>query len=231
MDGRRHQSQPRIDFDRFVAETAEPLLRTAYLITWDFAEAEDLVQECLFKVARRWPRIKKMERPVAYARTVVIHLALDEGKRRSQRRSELGPEATGLLEAHHDDAAVGILGRVETSTDLLGVLRDLPPRQRAALVLRYFDDLSEAEVADVMGCSVGTVKSTTSRALGRLRREIEGTRAASDITADGTQANGARGSSRPAELRTAALSRSRQDVDVDAIASDTTQATEGSTTS
>ena len=66
MDGRRHQSQPRIDFDRFVAETAERLLRSAYLITWDFAEAEDLVQECLFKVARRWPRVKKMEQPVAY---------------------------------------------------------------------------------------------------------------------------------------------------------------------
>ena len=68
MDRRRHQSQPRMDFDRFVADTAEPLLRSAYLITWDFAEAEDLVQECLFKVARRWPRVKRMERPVAYAR-------------------------------------------------------------------------------------------------------------------------------------------------------------------
>jgi RNA polymerase sigma-70 factor (sigma-E family) len=228
MDGRRHQSQPRIDFDRFVAETAESLLRSAYLITWDFAEAEDLVQECLFKVARRWHRVKKMEWPVAYARTVLIHLALDEGKRRSQRRSELGPEASGLLEAHHDDAAVRNLGRVETSTDLLGVLRELPPRQRAALVLRYFDDLSEAEVADVMGCSVGTVKSTTSRALGRLRREVEGTGAASDITADGTQESGASGSSRLTDLRTAALSHARPNVD--AIELDTTQATEGSTT-
>ena len=137
-------------------------------------------------------------------RTVLIHLALDEGKRRSQRRSELGPEATGLLEAHHDDAAVRILGHVETSTDLLEVLRELPPRQRTALVLRYFDDLSEAEVADVMGCSVGTVKSTTSRALGRLRREVEGTRTASDITADCTQESHADSSSRPADLRTAA---------------------------
>jgi RNA polymerase sigma-70 factor (sigma-E family) len=213
MDGRRHQSQPRIDFDRFVAETAEPLLRSAYLITWDFAEAEDLVQECLFKVARRWPRVKKMERPVAYARTVLIHLALDEGKRRSQRRSELGPEATGLLAAHHDDAAVRILERVETSADLLGVLRDLPPRQRAALVLRYFDDLSEAEVADVMGCSVGTVKSTTSRALGRLRREVEGMGAASDIAARGTKESAAGGSSRPTNLRAAALSHALPDMD------------------
>jgi RNA polymerase sigma-70 factor (sigma-E family) len=228
MDGRRHQSQPRNDFDRFVAETAESLLRSAYLITWDFAEAEDLVQECLFKVARRWPRVRKMGRPVAYARTVLIHLALDEGKRRSQRRSELGPEATWVLEAHHDDAAVLLLGRVETSTDLLGVLRELPPRQRAALVLRYFDDLSEAEVADVMGCSVGTVKSTTSRALGRLRREVEGTGAASDITADGTQESDASGSSQLTDLRKAALSHARPDVD--AIEQDTTQATEGSTT-
>lgn len=228
MDGRGHQSQPRIDFDRFVAEVAESLLRSAYLITWDFAEAEDLVQECLFKVARRWPRVRKMERPVAYARTVLIHLALDEGKRRSQRHSELGPEATALLEACHDDAAERILGRVETSTDLLGVLRELPPRQRAALVLRYFDDLSEAEVADVMGCSVGTVKSTTSRALGRLRREVEGTGAASDITEDGTQERRASGSSRPTDLRTPSLPHAPPDVD--AITQDTTQATEGSTT-
>ncbi len=213
MDRRRHQNQTKIDFDRFVGETVEPLLRSAYLITWDFAEAEDLVQECLFKVARRWPRVKKMERPVAYARTVLIHLALDEGKRRSQRRSELGPEATGLLEAHQDEAAVRLLGRVETGTDLLGVLRELPPRQRAALVLRYFDDLSEAEVADVMGCSVGTVKSTASRALGRLRREVEGTEAASDIRADGTPEIGASGSSRLTALRTTALSHARPDVD------------------
>src|ERR1700722_19437403 len=224
MDGRRHQSQPRIDFERFVGESAEPLLRSAYLITWDFAEAEDLVQECLFKVARRWPRVKKMERPVAYARTVLVHLAIDERKRRSQRRSELGPEATGLLEAHHDDGAMSILGRVETSTDLLGVLRELPPRQRAALVLRYFDDLSEAEVAAVMGCSVGTVKSTTSRALRRLRLEVEGTAPASDITANGTQERGASGSSRPTNLRTAALSHDRPDVD--AIGRDTKQTTE-----
>jgi RNA polymerase sigma-70 factor (sigma-E family) len=227
MDGHRHQSQPRIDFDRFVVETAESLLRSAYLITWDFAEAEDLVQECLFKVARRWPRVQKMNWPVAYARTVLIHLALDEGKRRGQRRSELGPEATGLLEAHHDDAAVCTLGRVETSTDLLRVLRELPPRQRAALVLRYFDDLSEAEVADVMGCSVGTVKSTTSRGLARLRLEVEGTGAAPEITADGTQEGDASGSSRITHLRTAALSHARPHVD--ATEQDTTQATERST--
>jgi RNA polymerase sigma-70 factor (sigma-E family) len=226
VNGRRRQSQPRIDFDRFVAETVEPLLRSAYLITWDFAEAEDLVQECLFKVARRWPRVKKMERPVAYSRTVLINLALDEGKRRGQRRSELRLDATGLLEAHHDDAAVRVFGRVEQSTDLLRVLRELPTRQRTALVLRYFDDLSEAEVAAVMGCSVGTVKSTTSRALERLRRKIQGMEAASDTT--DAQANDASSPSRATDPRAAALAHAQPDVD--ALAQDTTQATEGSTT-
>lgn len=220
MEGGRRQSQLAFEFDRFVAETAEPLLRSAYLITWDFAEAEDLVQECLFKVARRWPRVKKMERPVAYARTVLVHLALDEGTRRTRRRSELRPDASEFLEAHRDDAAVHILGRVEASTDLLGALRGLPPRQRAALVLRYFDDLSEAEVAEVMGCSVGTVKSTTSRALERLRRDIEATSAASGLIANGTPENGARGSSRAADLRKATLARDR--LAADPLARDTT---------
>ncbi len=163
----------RVDFDRFVADTAETLLRSAYLIAWDFAEAEDLVQECLFQIARRWPRVRKMEHPAAYARTVLVHLALDGGKRRSRRRAELGPASTVHLEASTDDAAVRIIGQIETNADLLSALGELPPRQRIALVLRYFEDLSEAEVATVMGCSLGTVKSTTSRALDRLREAME----------------------------------------------------------
>jgi RNA polymerase sigma-70 factor (sigma-E family) len=173
MDGRRRQSQPRVEFDQFVAETAEPLLRSALLITWDFAEAEDLVQECLYRVARRWPRVRRMVHRTAYARTVLVHLALDEGKHRSRRRSELDSSAGIYLETHEDDAAVRVIGRVEASADLLRVIGKLPPRQRVALVLRYFEDLSEAEVADVMGCSIGTVKSTTSRGLDRLREEME----------------------------------------------------------
>jgi RNA polymerase sigma-70 factor (sigma-E family) len=159
-------------FERFVAGAAEGLLRSAYLITWDYGEAEDLVQDCLFKVARRWPRVRKMEHPVAYARTVLVHLALDDGTRRHRRRAELGPDNVRLLEAR-DDGAARVLVSVEANEDLLRSLRELPPRQRAALVLRYYDDLSEADVAEVMGCSVGTVKSTTSRALERLRQEVE----------------------------------------------------------
>ena len=77
------------------------------------------------------------------------------------------------MDEHEDDGAVRVLGRVESSTDLTKALGELAPRQRVTLMLRYFDDLSEAQVAEVMGCSVGTVKSTTSRALQRLRAIVD----------------------------------------------------------
>ena len=109
----------------------------------------------------------------AYARTVLVHLALDEGKRRTRRRAELEEAAARRIDEHEDDAAARVLGRVEASADLLQALGELPPRQRVALVLRYFEDLSEAEAAEAMGCSVGTVKSTTSRALERLRSAVD----------------------------------------------------------
>jgi RNA polymerase sigma-70 factor (sigma-E family) len=177
-----------VEFDRFVADSAEGLLRSAYLVAWDFTEAEDLVQECLFQIARRWPRVRKMEHRAAYARTVLVHLALDGGKRRSRRRAELGPASAGLISEREDDAAVRVLGRVDASTDLLTALGELPPRQRVALVLRYFEDLSEAEVATAMGCSVGTVKSTTSRALDRLREAMEPEQPPASATHDDTPA-------------------------------------------
>ena len=164
-------SRSQLEFDHFVEASADRLLRAAYLITWDLAEAEDLVQECLLRVARRWPRVRGMEHRTAYARTVLVHLALDEGRHRSRRRAELRGSDRHPLEEHEDAASAGAFGRVEASRDLVRSLGALPPRQRAALVLRYFEDLSEAQAAEVMGCSVGTVKSTTSRALERLRAD------------------------------------------------------------
>jgi RNA polymerase sigma-70 factor (sigma-E family) len=173
MDDRRGQGQAPVEFERFVEASADRLLRAASLITWDLAEAEDLVQECFLRVARRWPRVRKMDHPTAYARTVLVHLALDAGKHRTRRRAELAEAAAVALDQHQDDAAVRVLGHVEALADMTQALAELPPRQRVALVLRYFEDLSEADTAEAMGCSVGTVKSTTSRALERLRRIVE----------------------------------------------------------
>ncbi len=155
------------DFDDFVARHVDDLLRTAYLIVWDEAEAEDLVQECLLKVARRWPRISRMDQPRAYARRMLVNLALDGARGRARRRSELEPGgATSAI-------AVDPLAALDLRAELLEALGRLPTRQRAVLVLRYFNDLTEAQVAEVLGCSPGTVKSSASRGLARLREALQ----------------------------------------------------------
>jgi RNA polymerase sigma-70 factor (sigma-E family) len=155
------------DFDQFVATHVDDLLRTAYLIVWEEAEAEDLVQECLLKVARRWSRVRRMEQPRAYARRVLVNLALDGARGRARRRSELGTEPAA------SPIAVDPLPALDTRAELLQALGQLPARQRAVLVLRYFNDLTEAQVAEVLGCSPGTVKSSTSRGLARLREVLQ----------------------------------------------------------
>ena len=169
---RRADRPARREFDEFVSASADPLLRSAYLITWDLSEAEDLVQECLTRMARVWPRLRRMEHPYAYARRVLVNLALDAGPRRSRRRVELDAGSTSLevLPDHRVDIS---LARVELVTDLQRALGELTPRQRATLALRYFEDLPETEVARLLGCGVGTVKSTTSRALERLRTVVD----------------------------------------------------------
>jgi RNA polymerase sigma-70 factor (sigma-E family) len=155
-----------------VADSADDLLRTGFLMVWDLTSAEDLVQECLFRIARRWHRVRTMEHPKAYARQVLVNLALDDAKRRHRRRSELDLRNRPAMEDRDDQAAASALGMVEITSELIDALGTLAPRQRAALVLRYFEDLSEAQVAEILGCSVGTVKSTTSRALERLREAL-----------------------------------------------------------
>ena len=173
VNRRRRPSRSREEFDQFVGDSVDGLLRTAYLIAWDFAAAEDLVQECLLRVARLWPRVRSMEYRTAYARKVLVNLALDEGQHRTRHRDELGHAGALSVGEHEDDSAGRVLGGVESSTDLTKALGQLAPRQRVTLMLRYFNDLSEVQVAEVMGCSVGTVKSTTSRALERLRGIVE----------------------------------------------------------
>jgi RNA polymerase sigma-70 factor (sigma-E family) len=157
-------------FDRFVAMAADGLLRTAYLIVWDQRIAEDLVQECFFEIARRWPRVRSMEFPAAYARRILVNKALDGAERRSRHRGELDDLGNPSTAGFRDATAERDLELAGTKSDLIDVLRQLPPMQRAVLVLRYFVDLPEAQIAETLGCTVGTVKSTTARALDRLRR-------------------------------------------------------------
>jgi RNA polymerase sigma-70 factor (sigma-E family) len=133
-------------------------------VVGDRAEAEDLSQETLAKVARRWPRIRRMENPYGYARQILFHLALEEHRR---RRRDAAPVAALPEIAVNDDTELVVARNVVA--DAIAVL---PPRQRATLVLRYWEQLSETETADVLGCSVGTVKSQTSKAIGNLREVL-----------------------------------------------------------
>ena len=155
------------EFDRFVADNANALVRTAYLMVGDVHEAEDLVQETLFKVASKWPRVSRMENRVAYTRRILVNLALHGSSKRSRNRAELKatPPAQAVANAAH----------LDIHDELFDALAALPPRQRAALVLRYFLDLPEAEVAAALGCSLGTVKSSTSRGLKRLEETLRPT--------------------------------------------------------
>jgi RNA polymerase sigma-70 factor (sigma-E family) len=161
------------EFDAFVGAHSGELLRTAYLVTWDLAAAEELVQEALFEVARRWPRVRTMEHPRAYARTVLVHRAIDGAGRRGRHRDELDERGRPALDQRGDARAEREIERVDDARDLVAVLGQLAPRQRAALVLRYVEDLSEAQTAEVLGCSVGTVKSSTARALANLRARLD----------------------------------------------------------
>jgi RNA polymerase sigma-70 factor (sigma-E family) len=159
-------ARPTPDFDRFVAQHGDGLVRTAYLIVFDLAEAEDLVQETLFKVARRWPKVRRMDHPLAYARRILVNLALDGSARRSRRHAELSNSVSG-----HDPVAP-VAPSLDAHDDLYRALAELPPRQRAVLVLRYFLDLPETEAAVALHCSLGTVKSTASRGLARLQETL-----------------------------------------------------------
>jgi RNA polymerase sigma-70 factor (sigma-E family) len=162
------KGKARSEFERFAAVHTDALLRSAYLMAGDRGEAEDLVQECLLRVAGKWPRVRSMDHPGAYARRVLFNLALDGGRRRTSRRVELQAIETPQRLGAEDPGAAALEARAE----LVQALGGLPARQRAVLVLRYFVDLPEAEVAAILGCSPGTVKSSASRALERLRQTV-----------------------------------------------------------
>jgi RNA polymerase sigma-70 factor (sigma-E family) len=166
----------RREFESFVTDSTGPLLRTAFLMARDLAEAEDLVQETFLRVARHWPRVCAMNHPAAYARRVLVNLVIDGAERRSRRTGELDGRQRAL--DWSDGRAERDLAAVDVHAELLAALAGLPTRQRAVIVLRYWEDLPEAEVAAILGCSAGTVKSTASRGLARLREATGATRVA-----------------------------------------------------
>jgi RNA polymerase sigma-70 factor (sigma-E family) len=149
-------------FREFVASRSRPLLRSAWLLTGDWALAEDLVQTSLATAWQRWGRIVRRDAPELYVRRVMVSTYLSWTRRRW--RGEL--PARELPEVV---AAADVMADADLRESVRIELARLPARQRAVLVLRYFDDLTEVATAEILGCSVGTVKSQAFKALARLR--------------------------------------------------------------
>lgn len=151
------------EFRSWAAARQGPLFRTALLLTGHRQDAEDLLQVALAKVALHWPRVSRTGSPDAYARKILYH-QLVSWRRLARHRREYAAEDAGSLVAVADPAGVATV-RVA----LAEALAKLTPKQRAVIVLRFYSDLGESEVAEILSCSVGTVRSQTHRTLARLR--------------------------------------------------------------
>lgn len=154
------------DFEQFVAGRSTVLLRTAYLLcAGDRGAAEDLLQDVLERMYPKWKRIKG--EPEAYARAALANASANRWRRRSRRVRE-----TPLTEAPQP-AVSGPENAVADRDEVVRALGELPERMRAVLVLRFYDDMTEAATAAALNCSTGTVKSQTSRGLARLRELLD----------------------------------------------------------
>jgi RNA polymerase sigma-70 factor (sigma-E family) len=151
------------DLYEFVRAWQPMLNRIAYLLTGDHDAAMDLVQTTLVKVVTNWDRVIAADRPEVYARRIIYHEHVSWWRHRNRTPERLMGEVPDVA-GRHDMSETVVRQLV-----LQHAMRQLSPRQRAVLVLRFFEDLPEADVAQVLGCSVGTVKSQTHDALRRLR--------------------------------------------------------------
>jgi RNA polymerase sigma-70 factor (sigma-E family) len=149
-------------FRTYAVSRRPALRRTAYLMCGDWHQADDLVQTALTKLFVAWKRVRSDEQPDAYARRILTRCYLDERRRPWRRESP--------MEVLHDSPAA--TRSTEDALDLRAALDRLPSRQRATIVLRFWADASVAETADALGCSEGTVKSQTARALSTLRASL-----------------------------------------------------------
>ncbi|SNS50770.1 SigE family RNA polymerase sigma factor [Actinoplanes regularis] len=151
------------DFDAFVHSRTPALLRSAYLLTGDQHLAEDLVQSALGQTHRAWRNLHATGNAEAYARKTMYHLQVSRWRRRRVVEWFSGdvPDRPGVQSDHAEHTVLRL--------SMLTALSRLTAKQRAVIVLRFYDDLTEAQAAETLGVSVGTVKSQTSKALERLR--------------------------------------------------------------
>jgi RNA polymerase sigma-70 factor (sigma-E family) len=156
------------DFRDFVAARSQRLLSTAYLLTGDRDLAQDLLQNALLQAYRHWKRVSSAGDPEAYVRRILVNQRISWWRRRRMDAVSI-PEYHDAVAGVVDDPSGGLVDRDQ----VWRALRGLAPRTRAVIVLRYWEDMSEATTAEQLGCTVGTVKSLASRGLARLRELID----------------------------------------------------------
>lgn len=156
----------RAEFAEFALARGGALHRAAYLMVGDSQLAQDLVQEALTKTYVAWPRLRDTANAEAYCRKAITTTAISWFRRKGWNNER----PTGYLP--DTESRVGFESAVTERDAVWRALQDLPPRQRAALVLRFYEDLSEAQTAEAMGCALGTVKSQVSAGLTKLRQRL-----------------------------------------------------------
>lgn len=159
------RAQDEAEFSEFVAGTSARLHRLAFAVCGDRSLAEDAVQSALVKVYRSWPRVRDAESPEAYLRRMVVNQLLSWRRRRSWSVPSASVRAVERSLASHENEVV-------EHQLVWSAVGDLPPRQRAVIVLRYYEGMSEADIADVLRIRPGTVKSQSSAAMRRLRAAL-----------------------------------------------------------
>ena len=162
-------------FAAFVGGRSGALQRTAYLLTGDRGRAEDLLQTTLLKIYLAWPRIDDLGAVEEYTRRTMVRTQVSFWRRAARREVVLADVPDRPATASGWSAGQGsgsATSQIEDRDELWRALATLGPRQRAVVVLRFYEDLTEAEIARVLGCSVGTVKSQLSRGLSRLQKRL-----------------------------------------------------------
>jgi RNA polymerase sigma-70 factor (sigma-E family) len=153
-------------FDEFVVNRGQALLRFAYLLTGDRHLAEDLLQEVLVRVHQRWTRIERTEGAEFYVRTALVRQNISWWRRRSHRSEKPVAELPDAPDRRNTEQAIA------ARDEMWGLLATLPRRQRTVLVLRFYEDLADDQIADLLGCSPVNVRVHASRALARLRATL-----------------------------------------------------------
>jgi RNA polymerase sigma-70 factor (sigma-E family) len=157
-------------FAEFATARSAALFRAAYLMVGDHGLAEDLLQEALTKTYVAWPRLRDINNAEAYTRKAITTTAISWWRRKSWQAEKPRDDVPELAARGHEPEHA-----VAERDWLWAELRQLPPKQRAAIVLRFYEDLTDVQAAAVIGCSPGTVRSLVSRGMKTLREEMEGT--------------------------------------------------------